>query len=116
MCYRWFVELPPAIAASLQRFGGNNLNINLPDSNAVLRLEVELRDKNIRRRPNNLRGKGERNRTGAGTATASPPTSPTTATATAGVAVRQSPPNPNSFFIPMEKVSRILVFLSSHLW
>lgn len=28
----------------------NNLNINLPDNNAVLRLEVELRDKNTRRR------------------------------------------------------------------
>ncbi|XP_055907745.1 uncharacterized protein LOC129942726 [Eupeodes corollae] len=32
---------------------GNNLNINLPDTNAVLRLEVELRDKNA---PKNRRG------------------------------------------------------------
>lgn len=92
------LELPPAIATNLQKFGGpNNLNINLPDSNAVLRLEVELRDKNTRRRPNyrNKGLSGERNRAAA---------SPTTG------AVRQSSPsNSNSYFIPMEKVSDILM-------
>ncbi|XP_037038061.1 uncharacterized protein LOC119075657 [Bradysia coprophila] len=35
---------------------GNNLNINLPENNAVLRLEVELRDKNTRHRQNNQGG------------------------------------------------------------
>lgn len=35
---------------------GNNLNINLPENNAVLRLEVELRDKNTRHRHHNQGG------------------------------------------------------------
>lgn len=73
--------------------GGNNLNINLPDNNAVLRLEVELRDKNARRRPN-YRNKGY---VGDGRNRAASP----------GGAVHQTPPNPNNFFIPMEKVSFI---------
>lgn len=84
-------EMPPAIATNLHHtIGGNNLNINLPDNNAVLRLEVELRDKNARRRPNH------RNRgfAGDGRHRAGP---------TNG-AVHQTPPNPNNFFIPMEKV------------
>lgn len=97
------LELPPAIATNLQKFGGtNNLNINLPDSNAVLRLEVELRDKNARRRPNyrNKGLSGDRNRA---------------ASSTAG-AVRQSPQgNSNSYFIPMEKVSNVLRYFTL-LW
>lgn len=85
--------MPPAIATNLHHtIGGNNLNINLPDNNAVLRLEVELRDKNARRRPNNrhkgFAGDGRKR-----------PASPVSG------AVHQTPPNPNNFFIPMEKVS-----------
>lgn len=33
-----------------QNNGNNNVNINLPDNNTILRLEVELRDKNTRNR------------------------------------------------------------------
>lgn len=85
--------MPPAIATNLHHtIGGNNLNINSPDNNAVLRLEVELRDKNARRRPNN-RNKGF---AGDGRKRAASPVSG---------AVHQTPPNPNNFFIPMEKVS-----------
>lgn len=93
----------------MQRFGGvvpssaNNLNINLPDNNAVLRLEVELRDKNPRRRPNNqIRNKGFATAGGGGS------DRKRTAPATAGVVgVRQAPlsTNGNNFFVPMEKVS-----------
>lgn len=87
-------EMPSAIATNLHHTisGGNNLNINLPDNNAVLRLEVELRDKNARRRPN-YRNKGYG--TGDGLNRAASPV--------CGV-VHQTPPNPNRFFIPMEKV------------
>lgn len=100
----------------MQRFGGvmpsgtNNLNINLPDNNAVLRLEVELRDKNPRRRANNNQmrnkgfgGGGDRKRT--------------TSTTAGVVGVRQasSPSSAlassNNFFVPMEKVSFILILL-----
>lgn len=90
--------MPPAIATNLHHtIGGNNLNINLPDNNTgVLRLEVELRDKNARRRPNNHRHKGF-----AGNRAASP----------VNGAVHQTPPNPNSFFIPMEKVRISLIVL-----
>lgn len=92
-CFIWKMpEMPPAIETNLHHtIGGNNLNINLPDNNAVLRLEVELRDKNARRRPNN------RNRGFAGDARKRPG-SPTSG------AVHQTQPNPNNFFIPMEKV------------
>lgn len=91
------LELPPAIATHLQKFGGtNNLNINLPDSNAILRLEVELRDKNARRHPPTRKKSpglpGERNRG----------TSPGT---TGAIRQPPTPQNPNSFFFPMEKVS-----------
>lgn len=85
---------PPVIATNMHHnIGGKNLNINLPDNNAVLRLEVELRDKNARRRPN-YRNKGYG---GDGRNRAASP----------GGAVHQTPPNPNDFFIPMEKVSFI---------
>lgn len=110
--------MPPAVASHMQRFGGmipsgtNNLNINLPDNNAVLRLEVELRDKNPRRRqnPNNqMRNKGFSG--GGGDRKRTTPS-------TAGVVgIRQSPPssssstNANNFFVPMEKVSIILIFI-----
>lgn len=83
--------MPAAIATNLHHtIGGSNLNINLPENNAVLRLEVELRDKNARRRPNhrNKGHGGDRHR------------GPSPAT---GIA-HQTPPNPNHFFIPMEKV------------
>lgn len=106
------LELPPAIATHLQKFGGtNNLNINLPDSNAVLRLEVELRDKNARRhqpaRKNSPGLPGER-KLGKSTGTTG--------------AIRQppTPQNPNSFFFPMEKVSSspiiitLLTFISGN--
>lgn len=95
--FRVFVELPPAIASNLQKhpIGGNkNLNINLPEHNAVLRLEVELRDKNARRRPN-YRQKGfaaDRNRNIDPTKAASKQLLPTTS-------------NSNNYFVPMEKVS-----------
>lgn len=97
------LEMPPAIATNLHHTigGSNNLNINLPDNNAVLRLEVELRDKNARRRPN-YRHKGftgdARNRT----------PSPTNG------AVHLTPPNPNNFFIPMEKVSESSILIVLH--
>lgn len=110
------IELPPAIASHMQRFGGvvpsgtNNLNINLPDNNAVLRLEVELRDKNPRRRANNqMRNKGLGGGGGGGDRKRTTPT-------TAGVVgVRQAPSpssassSSNNFFVPMEKVSVILI-------
>lgn len=92
-------EIPSAIATNLHH-GSNNLNINLPDNNAVLRLEVELRDKNARRRPNN-RYKGF---VGDGRNRAASPV---------GGAVHQTPPNLNNFFIPMEKVSISLIVLHS---
>lgn len=83
---------------------GNNLNINLPDNNAVLRLEVELRDKNVRRRPNQQQrgGKGyltDRNRP-----------------AVAAVAKKPTPlshhsvTNTDNYFVPMEKVSESFYF------
>lgn len=87
--------MPPAIATNLQH-GGNNLNINLPESNAVLRLEVELRDKNARRRPN-YRQKGfATNRNAEVT---------TTGGGGGGKQVLPTTSNPNNYFIPMEKVS-----------
>lgn len=97
-------ELPPAIASKFQKhpIGGNdnNLNINLPEHNAVLHLEVELRDKNARRRPN-YRPKGfatDRNRNiDPAVKAASKQILPTT-------------PNLNNYFVPMEKVS--FVFFS----
>lgn len=99
MCLCVFcVETPPAIASNLHHtIGGNNLNINLPENNAVLRLEVELRDKNARRRPN-YRNKGHAGDRIRGTSPASG-------------AVHQTPPNPNHFFIPMEKVRTIVGLL-----
>lgn len=77
---------------------GNNLNINLPDNNAVLRLEVELRDKNVRRRPNQQhRTKGyltDRSRpVAAAVARKPPPLS------------HHSVANTDNYFVPMEKVS-----------
>lgn len=90
--------MPPAIATNLHHtIGGNNLNINLPENNAVLRLEVELRDKNARRRPN-YRNKGH---AGDRIRAASP----------ANGAAHPTPPNPNHFFIPMEKVRSIFGLL-----
>lgn len=73
----------------------------MPDKNTVLRLEVELRDKNARRRPN-YRHKNspaaDRN--------------PFTGGGGGGAAIgKQMPqhhpatPNPNNYFVPMEKVS-----------
>lgn len=61
---------------------GNNLNINLPDNNAVLRLEVELRDKNIRRR-HQFRNRGNGRMAGK----------------------HQVPTHSNNYFVPLEKVS-----------
>lgn len=114
-CNYQYIELPPAVASYMQRFGGvvpsgtNNLNINLPDNNAVLRLEVELRDKNPRRRQNprnQMRNKGFSD--GGGDRKRTTPS-------TAGVVgIRQSPPsstNANNFFVPMEKVSILSLFL-----
>lgn len=99
-------ELPPAIASKLQKqpIGGNNnnLNINLPEHNAVLRLEVELRDKNARRRPN-YRPKGfatDRNQNIDPAKAANKQILPTT-------------PNLNNYFVPMEKV-RFLFFISPY--
>lgn len=67
---------------------GNNLNINLPDNNAILRLEVELRDKNIRRR-HHFRNKGFlTDKTGR----------------MAGK--HQVPTHANNYFVPMEKVCK----------
>lgn len=43
--------------------GNNNLNINLPENNAILRLEVELRDKNA---PKYRRAAGVGNPAGVG--------------------------------------------------
>lgn len=86
--------MPPSIATNLQHtIDNNNLNINLPENNAVLRLEVELRDKNARRRPQNYHQKGfgaERNRQ---------------LDATNKTVLPAQPPNPNNYFVPMEKVS-----------
>jgi len=46
----------PVVAAAAHGGGNNNLNINLPENNnAILRLEVELRDKNV---PKYRRGVG----------------------------------------------------------
>lgn len=93
--------------------GNNNLNINSSDNNGVLRLEVELRDKNVRRRPNQQqRTKGyaaDRNQA-----------------AVAGVNRKQPAPlssqplaNTDNYFVPMEKVSEsfhssFLVLLHTH--
>lgn len=65
----------------------NNLNINLPEHNAVLRLEVELRDKHTRRPRNNKVFMV--NRGGKGGAT----------NHTAPIS------NLNNYFVPLEKVS-----------
>lgn len=83
-------EIPSAQAQSAA--AGNNLNINLPEKNAILRLEVELRDKNARRRPNRKGIAADRNR----------------ATPSNLANARQTQPivaNANTFFVPMEKVS-----------
>lgn len=97
----------------MQRFGGvvpsgtNNLNINLPDNNAVLRLEVELRDKNPRRRAanNQMRNKGFGGGGGGGGGNGGDRKRTTPSTAGV-VGVRQAPSSsPNNFFVPMEKVS-----------
>lgn len=99
--------------------GTNNLNINLPDNNAVLRLEVELRDKNQRRRANNnqMRNKGFGGGGGGGGGDRKRTTSSSTSGA---VGVRQPPLssspmspssiNANNFFVPMEKVSIYFLF------
>lgn len=65
---------------------GNNLNINLPENNAVLRLEVELRDKNTRHRRHN-QGGVKRN----------------------GQQSHASKDDTNNYIVPMEKVSIIYV-------
>lgn len=91
---------------------GNNLNINLPDNNAVLRLEVELRDKNVRRRPNQHRAKGyltDQNRPVAGAGSAAAIASRTPAPLS-----HHSVAYTDNYFVPMEKVSESFysVFLS----
>lgn len=77
---------------------GNNLNINLPDNNAVLRLEVELRDKNVRRRPNQQhRTRGylkDRNRPVAAAVARKP-----------APLAHHSDATTDNYFVPMEKVS-----------
>lgn len=65
---------------------GNNLNINLPENNAVLRLEVELRDKNTRHRHHN-QGGVKRN----------------------GQQSHALKDDINNYMVPMEKVSSIYV-------
>lgn len=72
----------------------NNLNINLPEHNAVLRLEVELRDKHARRprqKPGYMANRD------AGGAFGSPHN---LSTATAAHVQ-----NLNNYFVPLEKVS-----------
>lgn len=84
----------------------NNLNINLPDNNAVLRLEVELRDKNVRRRPHQRRAKGyhlDRSRAVAGMAASA---------AGAADGKYHAAANTNNYFVPMEKVSDFLVYIT----
>lgn len=83
---------------------GNNLNINLPDNNAVLRLEVELRDKNVRHRPHQRRAKGyHQDRIRAVTGM-------TASAATVGADGKyHAVTNANNYFVPMEKVSDFLV-------
>lgn len=66
----------------------NNLNINLPEHNAVLRLEVELRDKNTRRPRNKAPMMDQR---GKGVGSGGQPTHAR---------------NLNNYFVPLEKVSR----------
>lgn len=82
---------------------GNNLNINLPDKNAVLRLEVELRDKNVRRRPNQQhRNKGysvDRNKPVAAAVARKP-----------APLKNLSDTDTDNFFVPMEKVSESSYF------
>lgn len=81
---------------------GNNLNINLPDNNAILRLEVELRDKNVRRRPHQRQAKGyhlDRIRAVTGM----------TASAATVDGKYHAVTNANNYFVPMEKVSDFLV-------
>lgn len=88
--------IPSAIAPST--VASNNLNINLPEKNAILRLEVELRDKNARRRPNRKGIATDRTR----------------AVPSHGPQLRQTHPisgNANNFFVPMEKVSGTYIYL-----
>lgn len=88
-------EIPSAIVQPTA--AGSNLNINLPEKNAILRLEVELRDKNARRRPNRKAVTTDRNR----------------AVPTTVAQVRQTHPvagNANNFFVPLEKVSFSVYF------
>lgn len=84
------LELPTDIATIQNTSNANNLNINLPERNAILRLEVELRDKNARRRPN--RNKVDRNKL-----------SPSNIVN--GKQMHQTAPTPDNYFVPMEKVS-----------
>lgn len=67
---------------------GNNLNINLPENNAVLRLEVELRDKNTRHRHHN-QGGVKRN----------------------GQQSHALKDDFNNYIVPMEKVSRYIIYV-----
>lgn len=89
-------EIPSAIVQTTAT--GNNLNINLPEKNAILRLEVELRDKNARRRPNRKGNATDRNR----------------AAPSNEAHIRQTHPiagNANNFFVPMEKVSGTILYI-----
>lgn len=47
-----------SIATTQQQLHGNNLNINVPENNAILRLEVELRDKHTAGHQRRGRGGG----------------------------------------------------------
>lgn len=81
-----------ATTATHQQLHGNNLNINVPENNAILRLEVELRDKHTA-------GHQRRGRGGAGVGAA-------------GVKrTGQQAHNPKednvNYMVPMEKVSVI---------
>lgn len=81
-----------------QQLHGNNLNINVPENNAVLRLEVELRDKHQR----HDRGGG-----GAMGRRAGVPA--------AGVKRNGGQHNrddtSNSYMVPMEKVSALRLYI-----
>lgn len=77
-----------------QQLGSNNLNINVPENNAVLRLEVELRDKHRRHERGGVGiggGRGGGAKRGGGTF---------------GDAKRngQQKDEINNFMVPMEKV------------
>lgn len=72
--------------ANTTNTASNNLNINLPEHNAVLRLEVELRDKNTRR-PRNKAVIAEQRGRGASSQAA-------------------HAQNLNNYFVPLEKVSK----------